>query len=277
MNGLSANHRNVFRGILGGYLAIHFASLVPFGPELFSRAGALAAESSPLLGVIPNVLAVWDSPGFVVGFLVVAVCVALAFAAGVWERVLAVVLWFFWASLLGRNPLILNPGIPFVGWLLWVYAAMPGPGADGRSPARFTHLVWVVMMVGYSFSGLTKLGSPSWMDGTALAHVLGSPLAYSTALRDFILSQVWMVKWMTFGVLVLEILAAPLALFERARPWVWLALVGMHVGILATIDFADLTLGMLMIHVWTFDPRWVKLGSDEKDKNTRSFAVVDGV
>jgi len=31
----------------------------------------------------------------------------------------------------------------------------------------------------------------------------------------------------------------------------------MHLGILLIIDFADLTIGMLMIHAFTFDSRWL--------------------
>lgn len=32
----------------------------------------------------------------------------------------------------------------------------------------------------------------------------------------------------------------------------------MHLGILALVDFADLTLGMLVAHAFTFDPAWVR-------------------
>ena len=62
---------------------------------------------------------------------------------------------------------------------------------------------------------------------------------------------------MTWGALALELLALPFALSKRTRPWLWLALLTMHLGILATVDFADLTFGMLMIHVLTFDPNWL--------------------
>jgi hypothetical protein len=31
----------------------------------------------------------------------------------------------------------------------------------------------------------------------------------------------------------------------------------MHVGILLLVDFADLTLGMLIVHMYAFDPRWL--------------------
>lgn len=31
----------------------------------------------------------------------------------------------------------------------------------------------------------------------------------------------------------------------------------MHVGLIALIDFADLSLGMVMLHLFTFDPAWL--------------------
>ena len=30
----------------------------------------------------------------------------------------------------------------------------------------------------------------------------------------------------------------------------------MHLGILSVVSFADLTFGMMMVHFFTFDPRW---------------------
>jgi predicted DCC family thiol-disulfide oxidoreductase YuxK len=32
----------------------------------------------------------------------------------------------------------------------------------------------------------------------------------------------------------------------------------MHLGLMALIDFADLSLGMVMLHLFTFDPAWVR-------------------
>ena len=113
------------------------------------------------------------------------------------------------------------------------------------------------MAVGYSFSGLTKLSSPSWLDGSALSYVLSSPLARPHFLQAWLLSHPALLTVMTFGVLAGEILFAPLACFRRVRPWIWLGMVCMHLGILLTVDFADLTLGMLLIHVITFDPDWI--------------------
>lgn len=79
---------------------------------------------------------------------------------------------------------------------------------------------WVLMSLGYSYSGYTKLVSPS-------------------------------------GTLALELAYAPLALVRRARPWIWLAMVGLLGGRMVLIESAELSMGMLLLHLFTFDPQWV--------------------
>lgn len=125
-------------------------------------------------------------------------------------------------------------------------------------PTAIFAAAWIVMAVGYSYSGWTKLVSPSWLDGSAIAHVLQNPLARDTALRVWLLELPEPVlRLATWGGLGLELCFAPLALSRRLRPWLWLAMVGMHVSLLVLVDFADLTLGMLMLHAFTFDPAWI--------------------
>ena len=114
------------------------------------------------------------------------------------------------------------------------------------------------MAWGYTYSGLMKLTSPSWLDGQAIWYVLTSPLARDTWLRDGLVAAPALLALVSFATLGLELGAGPLSLIPRARKWVWLALVSLHMGILLTVDFADLTVGMLMIHMVTFDPRWVR-------------------
>jgi hypothetical protein len=265
---MNASAYRKFRALFGIYLAIHFVQLVPWAAEMFSSEGALPdAALSPLVGIFPSLLTWFDAPLMVQGLLVVLAGISVLFAAGVQDRLLAVVLWYGWASLFCRNPLILNPGLPYVGWLLLAHALMPSAGRlfdrnsldpRWRIPPLLVTAAWVVMAVGYSYAGYTKLVSPSWMDGSALRYVLDSPLARPGVLRELLLSMpAAVLLGCTWVVLALEILYAPLALIKRLRLPLWLAMVVMHLGIIVLVDFADLSLGMLMIHAFTFDPRWL--------------------
>ena len=62
---------------------------------------------------------------------------------------------------------------------------------------------------------------------------------------------------LTWSVLGFEILFAPLALIRAVRPWIWAAMFAMHCGLILLIDFADLSLGMIVIHLFVFDQRWL--------------------
>lgn len=276
MNRLSAPSRwrgeqfSVVRVILGAYLVSHFGALLCWGSEMFSSQGAIpVAAHSPLMRAFPNLFALCDAPWMVNVVLVVGMIAGACVALGWKRRVMALLLWYIWAILLGRNPLILNPGIPYVGWMLLCLAAIPSGerwSLDSLKikeksdrwalPRGYLLAAWVVMVVGYSYSGVMKLQSLSWLDGTAIEHVLNSPLAHDTWLRRWLVEHPVLLKMVTWGTLALEVFAAPVALLERARPLLWWSFIGLHVGILCTVDFADLTLGMLMIHLLTWSPAW---------------------
>ena len=272
-NGWTGGQYSLFRIVLGLYLAVHFANLVPYGPELFSSQGSLPdAQASPLAYAFPNVLSFFDPPSFVVAFLLAAVAASVLLVLGYHDRAAAVFLWYVWACLFGRNPLIGNPGLPYVGFLLLAHAFLPpapygslaargrrDPGGDWRLAPGIFGVAWILMAVGYSYSGLTKLVSPSWTDGSALARVLDNPLARPGIFREalFRLPDL-LLRLGTWGALLLEILFAPLALIRRLRPWLWLALLLLHLSLLLIVGFADLSLGMVLLHFFTFDPGWVK-------------------
>jgi predicted DCC family thiol-disulfide oxidoreductase YuxK len=205
-------------------------------------------------------------------FLLVGVLLSVFFAIGYFDRAAALALWYIWACLLGRNPLISNPSLPYVGLLLLAHACLPSapygsvggrgrpdPGSEWRMPQAIFLVVWILMSVGYAYSGYTKLVSPSWIDGTAIARVLANPLARENLLnRTLIALPESILKVMAWGALALELSFAPLALFRRTRPYVWGLMLGMHIGLIALIDFADLSIGMVMLHLFAFDPAWIR-------------------
>jgi predicted DCC family thiol-disulfide oxidoreductase YuxK len=272
-NGWTGGQYSLFRVVFGIYLFVHFVHLIPWGAELFSDQGVIPqASASPMVFLFPNVLALWDSPVVVTIVLLAAAGLSFLFTIGWYDRLAAVGIWYIWACLFGRNPLIANPGLPYVGWMLLAHACLPSapygswtargrpdPGNAWRMPDGIYMAAWVVMAVGYSYSGIYKLTSPSWLDGSALMWVMDNPLARPGLLRDVLLSlSTSILQLMTWGALGLEISFAPLALLPRLRPWVWGAMLAMHIALMSVIDFADLSLGMVMLHFFTFDPAWVR-------------------
>lgn len=269
MTAISARHFAFFRIALGLYLAIHFAQLLPYGAELFSNQGMLPeAQLNLTFGILPSPLAVWDSPLSIAVFLSGLLGLSLAFAAGIQRRVAALLLWFGWACLFNRNHLILNPSIPYIGALLLLSALLP-PGEswrrgqsdpDWKFPVSVAWVAWLLLAAGYTYSGWMKLLSPSWVDGTALFHVLQNPLARPGIFRDALLrSPASWLQFATWVSLAGELLFLPLSFRLTTRLAAWSTMLVLQIVILCVVNFADLTIAMLLVHWFTFDPRWLAL------------------
>src|SRR5258708_31013982 len=125
-NGWTRGQFLFFCVVIGLYLVYRFLSLVPWAAELFSSQGVLPrGQMSPLFHLFPNVFLLSDSPLFVQACLVSAALFSCLLTIGKFDRVMAVLVWYLWACLYGRNPLIGNPSLPFIGWLLLAHALIP--------------------------------------------------------------------------------------------------------------------------------------------------------
>lgn len=254
---------SIYRIIFGIYLIIHFFRLLPWSTELFSNLGMLPSGSlSPLFYLFPSILVLNDSPLAVHILLSIGILSSFGLMIGKMDRYAAIGCWYVLTCLFDRNPLIANPSLPYVGWLLLAHACLPTyikHKQNWNIPEGIFLAAWLAMAIGYSYSGYVKLISPSWIDGTAFKHVLENPLANSTFITEFLLSLPDIaIKLLTWGTLFMEIFFAPLSLFSRIRPWIWLILLGMHIGLLFIIRFPDLTFGMIILHLFTFNPGWIK-------------------
>jgi hypothetical protein len=257
-----------FRSIFGLYLLVHFVPLIPWAGEVWGNSGLVPdARVNLTYGVLPDVLSHFSD--LQIQVLIIAMTfLSAVLASGYWRPISALLLWMGWVLLFNRNNFIANPSLPFIGWLLLVCAVVPSgekrwfeksAQSDWTFPRLLFIASWVIMAASYSISGFDKLNAPSWRDGTALLHLLENPLARPSGLRDIMLTApTWLLSVMTYTVLSIELCFLPLALYRRTRKWIWIAMVFTHVSILVFVDFADLTMGMLMIHVFTFDPTWWK-------------------
>jgi len=275
-----------FRICFGIYLTVHFIQLIPAGRELFSTMGTLPDAS---LGftykVFPNILSLFSSPSSVSLFLVTAVIFSISFTLGIYRKISALVLWYLFACLFNRNLFISNPSIPYVGWMLLACALIPKGEASLRNTGsselkdwRFPKILYFGALFllgwGYSLSGFHKLSSPSWVDGSAIWHLINNPLSRDTFLRNWMIvlgtSLPVVYKIVTWGVLALELFSLPLLLWKKSRKWIWLVLVLMHLRIVSIVDFADLTFGMLLAHLFIFDAEWIPA---RKRKNKKDLIV----
>lgn len=242
-------HYTYFRVLFGLYLFWHFYEVQPYAKELFTTDGMLSNSTLPTTFITAHLDFIETH---IETFILTLMFCSVALIFGFMQTLTSLILWFGWSYLFNRNIFISNPGIPYVGLLLLVCAIGP------EKNENIYWIMWFLMMMGYTVSGLHKLLlCQSWVDGTALYHVISSPIARDNILTSTFLSlPLWMIKICTWGSLVLEITSLPLGTFYHTRKWYWIALVGMHLGVLALINFTDLTIGMLMVHAFTFDEKW---------------------
>lgn len=269
-------HFMLFRVCMGLYLFVHFLGLLPYAAELFSNQGVLRdPDLNAAQGFFGPVSEVLDSPFAANALVAILAGLSLAFAAGFWRRGVALALWAGWAYLLARNNGILNPGIPYIGLVLLLCALVPtGEGralgtrraADWQMPRGVMIVAWLALATGYTFSGYTKLISPNWLNGSAMWLMLDNPLARGSGVIAMI--PKWVFAFATWGTIALELAALPMAIHPRTRKWTWLALTAMHIGVLVTIGFADLTFGMLVTHLFLANPKWLPYPKARQSSHT---------
>jgi predicted DCC family thiol-disulfide oxidoreductase YuxK len=271
-NGWTGGQYSLFRILLGCYLLQHLAFLLPWGAEVFSSRGMVPdGAASPLIHVFPNVLAAVDSPTIVAALIIAGMVLTLLLVIGWRDRWAALGIWYVLACLVGRNPLASNPALAFVGWILLAHAFLPiapygSYAARGRTdpdggwtlPREIFTAGWILLALAYSHTGYMKVLSRSWVDGSAIARALESPLARPTFLRAWLSAlPVPVLQCATWGTMALALGFAPLALVHRVRPFLWTSMLVLQLGLLAILDVPDFVAGMIFVHLWTFDPAWV--------------------
>ena len=262
--------RMIFRIILGTYLTFHFIDLLPYAEELFGSQMPYDYTLSPLYGIFPNILNYNINATY---FLMFLTCLSVCLTLEIMPRLCAFILWYGWAALFNKNILISNPGLPYVGWILLGLTLVVQDGNNNifntdnwffkyiQRDKLHNRIFWagfILLSLGYTVSGIHKyFTSPSWVDGTALLHILESPIAKNTIFRDVLIQYPYLLKLMTWFALFLELSFLPVGTFYHMRLWYWVTYFGFNIGILLLINFPDLTFGMLMIHIMTFELRWL--------------------
>lgn len=256
--GWTGGQYSLFRAALGTYVGVQLAELLPWSAEPFSGRGETPAGAAGLvLGVIPDVPTWIEMPAAIAALLVLGLALSILLALGLRDRIAAIALAVVWACLFGWNPLTANPSLPLVGWLLLAHACLPrapygswerrgdpDPGGNWTFPTPIFAAGWVGLSVVYAYGGYAALVAPHAHTGVLRSGLLALPpgvLSFATSIA-----------------LALELGFAPLALFSRLRPFLWFAMLGVQICLVLLVDFADVSVGVLFVHGFLFDPGWLK-------------------
>jgi len=286
-NGWTGGQYSVFRMLLGGYLLAWFVGVLGGLGDVVSVPG-LAFETAAavaLTDLFPNILHVIDKPvmAAVLGWF--AVAASVAFMLGWRDRMAALVMCYVIACLVGGGLVEVKPSLPYVWWML-LATAWFGPGAFGSLAARgridpdggwaFPPVIyaaaWLALAVGYGVGGYLKFVDPAWIDGLAVRRMLEGSAARPTPIREWLLAMPVALKGIAWGGIALELLFLPLALVRRIRPYLWLGMAAVHVGVLVVLDAAEVSLGVLLVHAMTFDPAWIRPAM----RDARDLVFYDG-
>ncbi|HYV86362.1 MAG TPA: DUF393 domain-containing protein [Patescibacteria group bacterium] len=211
----------------------------------------------PMIGVTPAAL--------------VAAAAALVWAAGLGDRIAAVVLLATGTGLVVAGPPPTGRAAFLLGAILIAHLLIPPApygslGARGRiDPAggwRMPRLVWLGLWIAlgaaYAARAAERLASPEWTGGSALAGLLAGPAPRFTAVRDHLLAlPPGILETITWGVLAAGVAFVPAILIPRLRVWAWMLLgcaQALRVALLHTGGDAP---ALLAAHLFTFDPGWV--------------------
>lgn len=184
--------------------------------------------------------------GLWVVLLVAAVCVTVGFHV----RIASVITTIGVLSFERRNPYVFNSGDLLVRDLSFYLMLAPSGvalsldrwrrhrDAFWEFPRRapwVLRLIQIQLSILYAATVWAKVQGTTWNNGTAISYALRLEDLERFPVPFSVLDSLTLVNLMTYGTLAIELSLAVLVWNRRARPWVLLAGVALHLGIDATI------------------------------------------
>ncbi|RME65344.1 MAG: HTTM domain-containing protein, partial [Alphaproteobacteria bacterium] len=240
----------LFRILLGLAILADIGNLAPWAADFFSDKGVLprAAALEALSGYRFSLYLANGKTAFVLLLMAVQVLAALALILGWRTRAMTALNWLLLASLVNRNPIILQGGdqlitlLAFWGMFLPLGArfsidaaldanAAPAPG-DGHLSVATAAMLGQVLYV-YFFGALLK-ESPIWIPEGLAVYYATQLDSFATPIGHWLRDQLGLTRALTYFVWSIE-LAAPFLLLSPVwhlplRLLALAALVAMHLG-----------------------------------------------
>lgn len=270
-----------FRILLALLLLADVSLRRPHLEAFYTSFGLLPIEASPSRAAGEFHVSLLDgfaSLAAVRAFFWIGSIALVALLVGWKTRASAIVAWLFYASVLNRNLLTRHGGDVFlVTMLFWaaflplgarfsIDALRPGARTASAETERTLAALAIVVQIAlvYALAAFAKSGAP-WLDGSAIAVAL----EFDQMRTGF---GGWVASWpmpllraITWGVLLLEWLAAPAILSPWGQPALRRCaialLASMHLGTAATLVLGTFPFAMIASHVLLLRAEdWALLG-----------------
>lgn len=160
---------------------------------------------------------------------------------------LCLAIGFYFAFL---NPFVFSPDIPYLNFLIIALLF------SDLKKERFFQDVFPpfmsVIYLSYSFSGYYKLNTPRWINGSFLENFLVKnhllvPWMDSVKIPALVLIT------LTYLTMYLEVFGFTAIIHRSFHLIVWSGLTVMHIGLLLITDLTQVSLAMLVIHLFLID------------------------
>jgi uncharacterized membrane protein YphA (DoxX/SURF4 family) len=230
-----------------GLLCLLWAlSVLPDLATLFSSDGVLQEQPANQGDGVWGLLQITSSPAAVLALCIAMIVASIALVLGLWTRLAALVVFLALMSFTRRNAFALNSGDGLVR-IIALYLVLSPAGASlsldrlRRARDRFwefparapwaLRLIQVQLSVVYLSTVWQKARGTTWNDGTAVSYSLRLEDLERLPVPDVLAESITLSNFATFGTLALELAIGILVWNRRARPWLLLLGVGMHLSI----------------------------------------------
>lgn len=268
-------------------------ALAPDLLTFYSREGVVPRQ--PEFG---NLRALWTwgllsgapGDGVVIGLFAALLVACACVVAGYRTRLASAAVFVGLVSFQRRDPFVLNAGDALIR-VMALYLALAPAGVSlsldrlrtardrfWEFPARAPwalRLVQIQLSVLYVATVLEKLGGRTWRDGTAASYALRLDDFQHLALPTAITGSAFVSAVLTYGTLAVELSVGLLVWSRRARPFVVVPAILLHVLIDATIVAGLFSATVLTAFVAFVEPetanRWIANARERASRTGRAL------
>lgn len=226
--------------------------------------------------------------GVVIALFVVMLVASVLVTVGLYTRLASAVLFVAILSFERRNPFVFNAGDTLIR-VMALYLVLAPAGASlsvdrlRRARERFwsfparapwaLRLVQLQVSVIYLSTVWEKLQGDTWRDGTAVSYALRTTDIQRVALPHALVDSQLVAGVLTYGTLATELAVGVLIWNRRARPFVIVPAIMLHLFIEATLTAGFFSAAMLTAYLAFVPPdtasRWL-LGARDRVLRARS-------
>jgi len=234
---------------LGLYLLYYLIVMIPFLQEIYIK--DFSSLSSNFIHILTTGWTAQEIYYIVYSLNFLGIFCSLLLLRGCPPRWIYIVLFLTQTCFVHINTLTSDPSLHYIGMLLF-FLGISESRVDKNSLDQYLIMGWSwyralswIFAFTMGVSALTKLQSPSWMDGTAIEYILKSPLGKTNFLTSILLENLIFLKILTFMTIVIQAASFPLVVLRYERIIFLLSLLE-FISILFMIHLNQVAIGMIV-------------------------------